>query len=141
VDGDEDVRLKHNFAAKVETYPPFTPHKFKGEWHTECLVTNHQKVVDMNVIFERQQVKANVTALETIEGLPIHHTITSKGTTLVYSYNGAVDITSNDLSDTPGGDRYTAKAGETFEVCTIEDRNIQLQFEAHPGYVAPSLGR
>jgi len=87
----------------------------------------------MNVIFERQQVKASVKALEALEGVPIHHTITSKGTTLVYSYNGTVDITSADLSDAAGGDRFTAKAGETFEVCTIEDRSIQLQFEAHPG--------
>jgi predicted deacylase/environmental stress-induced protein Ves len=141
LDGDQEVKLKHNFAAKAETHPIFTPHKFKGEWHTESLVTGQAKVVDMFIILDRTLVKAAVKALEVLEGVPILHTAAHKGTTLIYSYNGTVDITSGDLV-TPKAEgetadaspsRYTVKAGETFEMSTFDDNKIQLQIDAHPG--------
>lgn len=133
LDGEEEVKLKHNFAAKAEIRPILTPYKFKGEWHTECLITGQRKVVDMYIIFDRQQVRTSVKALEAIEGVPIHHEIATKGTTLIYSYNGNFDVESN--SSEGDTSKHTLKAGETFEVNTVDDKNILLQIEAHPGCV------
>jgi predicted deacylase/environmental stress-induced protein Ves len=124
LDGEE-LKLKHNFSSQIVTVPVFQPYSFKGEWHTQCLISNDKKVMDFYVIWQRDQAKADVQAKEITPENRYAYTIKSKGTTLIYCYTGQVSIASGE-----GRPDFTAKTGETFEINVWEDKETKLQISS-----------